>query len=97
MILTGLIRNIFPEETYGKFRKTVLWLQEINSQYPNTWQIEFWNDDGKWLKGYSTGVLVNVNIAVLGRLNTKNGQEVVYNTVRGVKIQRVQSNSNKNG
>lgn len=41
MVLTGLIRDIFPEESYGSgpkpFRKRVLWLSEIGAQYPNVW------------------------------------------------------------
>lgn len=92
-ILTGLIRNIFPEESYGnserKFRKTVLWLTEIGVQYPSTWEIEFWNDDGGWLKSYTVGNKVNVNVAIVGRLSSKNGEERVFNTIRGVKIQKI--------
>lgn len=94
MILTGLIHTKFPEESYtgqsGKtFRKTLIWLQEVNAQYPNRWQIEFWNDDAKVLKGYDTGSLVNVNFAVLGRVSKKNGEEFVYNTIRGLSITRL--------
>jgi len=96
MILTGLIHTIFPEESHtgnsGKtFRKTIVWLQEINVQYPNTWSIEFWNDDAKALKGYSTGALVNINYAVLGRKGSKNGQEYVFNTIRGLSITKLKT------
>ncbi len=98
MLLTGLIHTIFHEEKYGndpkkQFRKTVVWLQEINAQYPNTWSIEFWNDDKDWLRGYATGQLVSINIAVLGRKTTKNGQEMVFNTIRATKITRIKTAS----
>lgn len=93
MILTGLIHTKFPEESYGRpekpFRKTLIWLQEVNSNYPNIWQIEFWNDDASVLKRFDTGSLVNVNIAVLGRKTNRNGQEAVYNTIRGLKIEAI--------
>lgn len=96
MKLTGLIHTIFAEESYGndpkkQFRKTVVWLQEINAQWPNTWSIEFWNDDAKVLKHYATGALVNINIAVLGRKTTKNGQENVFNTLRGLGIEKLKT------
>lgn len=89
MILTGIIRDVFPIETYGNFRKRVLWLTEVNKQYPNTWAIEFWNNDVSFLDKYATGQLVNVNIAVLGRLSEKNGEERVFNTIRGIKIEKL--------
>lgn len=93
MILTGLIRNIFPEEIYGNgdrtFRKTVLWLSEIGVTYPSTWAVEFWNDDGSWLKNFKTGMKVNINIAVIGKMSTKNGEERVFNTIRATKITKV--------
>ncbi len=89
MMLTGIIRNVHPEEKYGTFRKTVLWITEVGKQYNNTWSIEFWNDDGAWLRGYSTGQMVNVNIAIIGRLSEKNGEEKVFNTLRGIKIQKI--------
>ena len=94
MILTGLIHTIFPEESYtgqsGKtFRKTIVWLSEMNVANPNIWSIEFWNDDAQSLRGYSMGNKVNINIAVLGRKGSKTGQEYVFNTIRGVKIQKL--------
>lgn len=95
MVLTGLIRNIFPEEAYGnserQFRKTIVWLQEINTKYPQCWSVEFFNDDAKVLKHYDTGTLVNVNIAVLGKLSTKNGEEKVFNTIRALKIEKIKT------
>lgn len=90
MILTGIISNIFPEEVISvRFRKTCLWLTEVNMQYPQTWEITFLNDDGKWLAKYATGQLVNVNVALLGKLVQKDGKERIYNTIRGIKIERV--------
>jgi hypothetical protein len=95
MILTGIIHTIFEEEIISpKFRKTVMWLQEANEEQPQVWEISFFNNDGRWLNKYDAGQLVNVNIAVLGRLVRKNGEDRVYNTIRGVKIQELQSNKN---
>lgn len=89
MILTGVIENIFPEESRGNFRFTNIWLQEQNSQYPQTWQISFFNDEAKWLKRFSSGDLVNVNVAILGKKRISNGQETVFTTIRGVKIEKL--------
>ena len=95
MTLTGLIRDIFAEEAYpipGKekpFRKRMLWLTEIGSQYPNTYAIEFWNDDGSWLNNYAVGSKVSINFEVKGKLSVKNGEEKVFNTIRGIKIERL--------
>lgn len=93
MVLTGLIRDIFHEESFGNgpkpFRKRVLWLSEIGSQYPNVWSIEFWNDDCSRLDNFSTGNKVNINFEVRGKMSTKNGEEKVFNTIRGIKIQKL--------
>lgn len=92
-VLTGLIRNIFPEESFGNpdrpFRKRVVWLTEIGVQYPNTWQVEFWNDDGSVLDRFAIGNKVNIHYAVLGKMSSKNGEEKVFNTIRGLKIQKL--------
>lgn len=93
MVLSGLIRNIFREEIYGNpdrpFRKRVLWLNEIGSQYPNVWSVEFWNDDCSRLDSFSTGNKVSINFEVRGKLSSKNGEEKVFNTIRGIKIQKL--------
>jgi hypothetical protein len=89
-ILTGVIRDIFPEKRVSdRFRFTEIWLLEQNTQYPQVWPIQVWNDDAKMLRHYNTGDLVNVHYAPIGRLSTKNGEEFVYVNLRGLKIEKL--------
>ena len=92
MFLTGLIHTVFEaEQITPKFRKRVLWLKEINAQYPNTWEITFINDDCNALNAYKDkiGSLVNVDYALQGKLIQKGEKEFVINTIRGLAIKKV--------
>lgn len=92
MFLTGLIHTVFDQEQVTeKFRKRILWLQEINAQYPNTWEITFINNDCSVLDSYKDkiGTLVNVDYAVQGKLIRKVDKEFVINTIRGLGIKKV--------
>lgn len=91
MILTGVIENIFPEESRGNFRWTTLWLKQDYAppgERINTYEIKFFNDEGSWLKKYSSGQLVNVNVVILGAKKNFQGRDVVYTTIRGLKIEK---------
>lgn len=90
MILTGIIRDIFPEKTISSnFRFTEIWLLEANTKHGQCWSLQFWNDDAKALRGFQTGMLVNVNFAPIGRLTEKNGKETVYTNLRALKITKI--------
>lgn len=92
MFLTGLIHTVFEQEQItDKFRVRKMWLQEINAQYPNTWEVTFMNNDCAILDRYKnkTGLLVNVTYALQGKKISKNGEEFVYNTIRGLGIQEL--------
>lgn len=89
-ILTGIIRDIFPEKVVSdKFRFTEIWLQECDAKWPQVWSIQFFNDEGKWLRRFSTGDRVNVHYAPIGRLSKKGDQEFVYVNLRGIKIEKL--------
>lgn len=89
--LQGVIKDIFPDEYYGNFRKRVFWLAEVNAKYPNTWAIECWHDDAcNELSSYRPGDAVKVTFEVKGKLWSKGGKEGVINTLRMTVIDRLQ-------
>lgn len=90
LVLTGAIHTIFTTETYGDFRKRVLWLKEINVKNPNTWAVEFYHDDGDILGKFSGAEVVTCEVEVLGKLISKQGREFVINIFRCHGIKKVE-------
>lgn len=89
-VLTGIIRDIFPEKIISdRFRFVEIWIQEPNVKLGQVWPIQFWNDEGNVLRRYSTGDLVNVHYAPIGRLSRKGSEEFVYVNLRGLKIEKL--------
>lgn len=89
-IVTGVLLDVFPTETFGAFKKCVFWLQELNSKYPNTWAIECWHDDAiNEMRSYRVGDALKVSFEVKGKHWSKGGREGVINTLKMVLIERV--------
>lgn len=89
-VLTGIIRDIFPEKVISdRFRFTEIWLQEANAKHPQVWSVQFWNDEGRLLLRHHNGDLVNVHYAPIGRLSRKGNEEFVYVNLRGLKIEKL--------
>lgn len=90
MIITGIIRDIFPERRISdRFRYTEIWIQEPNVKFPQVWPLQVWNDDAKMLRYFNTGQLVNVHFAPIGRLTTSNGEEKCFINLRALKIEKL--------
>lgn len=88
--LTGVILSIFPEETYGNFRKKVIWIQELKQGYKNTWEIEFHHDDGMALVHYSENDTVECEIEIQGKYWSKPGKpDRVINCLKCTGLKKV--------
>lgn len=85
----GKIKTIFPEETIGNFKKKVLWVEEQEVQWPNTYEVQFVQGKTVELDGYKEGELVELDVDVRGRHSAKNGKEYVFNSLSGWRIQRI--------
>lgn len=85
----GKIKTIFPEETIGNFKKKVLWVEEQEVQWPNTYEVQFVQGKTVELDGYKEGELVEIDADVRGRHSAKNGKEYVFNSISGWRIQRI--------
>lgn len=87
----GKIKTVFPEETIGTFKKKVVWIEEQEVQWPNTYEVQFTQSKTVELDGYREGELVEIDADVRGRHSAKNGKEYVFNSLSGWRIQRVGS------
>lgn len=87
--ILGKIKTIFPEETFGNFKKKVVWIEEEEVQYPNTYEVQFTQAKTVELDGYKEGELVEIDADVRGRHSAKNGKEYVFNSLSAWRIQRI--------
>lgn len=87
--ILGKIKTIFPEETFGNFKKKVVWIEEEEVQYPNTYEVQFTQAKTVELDGYKEGELVEIDADVRGRYAAKNGKEYVFNSLSAWRIQRI--------
>lgn len=87
--ILGKIKTIFPEETFGNFKKRVVWIEEEEVQYPNTYEVQFTQAKTVELDGYKEGELVEIDADVRGRYAAKNGKEYVFNSISAWRIQRI--------
>jgi len=85
--LTGRIKRIFPAEVFGNFEKRVMWLEETEGQYPNTYNLEFQQGACNTLDNFAPGQTVKCQVDVRGRHWDKNGKEGVMNTLKCWKIE----------
>lgn len=69
--LTGVIKKMEQTQEVGKsepkFRKRIFLLQEITDMYPNTWLVEFWQDDCKMGDSYNEGDFVTCYVDIKGK------------------------------
>src|SRR5690606_28015151 len=87
--ILGKIKTIFTEETFGNFKKKVVWIEEEEVQYPNTYEVQFTQAKTVELDGYKEGELVEIDADVRGRYAAKNGKEYVFNSISAWRIQRI--------
>lgn len=87
--IEGYIVDIFPVETIGNFSKRVVWVEERDVQYPNTYSIEFAGRDISVPDAFVPGDKVKVQVNLQGRKWEKNGKSGCMNTLRGWRMDRV--------
>ena len=86
IIRTGEVINVFPEQKItANFTKRVLWLK-TDEQYPQTLEILFVNQNVDLLDKFSSGDRAEVTFGVNGKLNSKNGEDRVFNSLTGYRI-----------
>lgn len=87
--ITGIIKDVFPVEIFGNFSKQVIWIEEVEQNYNNTYQVEFNQKRIQELQGFKSGDLVEVEADLIGRYVEKNGKEYVFNSLNGWRIKKV--------
>lgn len=87
--ILGKIKTIFPEETFGNFKKIVVWIDEVEVQWPNTYEVQFVQAKTVELDGYKEGELVELDVDVRGRYSKKDDKEYVFNSLTAWRIQRI--------
>lgn len=90
VVLTGRIKTIFPAEVYGNLEKRVMWLEEQTDKYPQTYSIEFTQNDCNVLDAFKEGDHVECSINLRGRHVEKSGKEWVFNSMQCWRIRRTQ-------
>lgn len=87
----GTIVTIFPVETFGNFEKRVVWVLDSSGKFPNTYAVEFWQNDVNMMDSYRAGDNVEMSIDVRGNHWKKNGKEGVINTLKCWRVEKVGS------
>lgn len=87
--ITGIIKTVFPVETFGNFTKQVIWIEEVEQNFNNTYEVEFIKNRIKELEGFKSGDLVEIEADVQGRYVSKNGKEYVFNSISGWRISKI--------
>jgi hypothetical protein len=88
VIITGVIKEIFPVETYGNFSKRVIWVEETDQQYPQTYPVEFHNARTCETDPYDLGSKVTCKCDLRGRKWDKAGKTGVIMALSCWDIQR---------
>lgn len=87
--ILGVVKTLFPVETIGNFSKRVIWVEETDVPYPNTYQVEFAGTKMQELAPIRGGEAVEIEAEVRGKYVAKAGKEYVFNTLSGFKIQKI--------
>jgi hypothetical protein len=89
--ISGKIKKVFNAETFGiekPFEKRNFWLEDISDKYPNTWQLELWQQDCPMIDSYNVGDFITAYIDIKGKHWDKNGKEGVMNTLKCWNIEK---------
>jgi hypothetical protein len=89
IVIKGKITDIFPSEIYGNLEKRVVWVQEIDVQYPQHYSLEFLQNDANIPDSFVPGDLVECKVDVRGRKWEKNGKAGVMNSLKCWRMDRV--------
>jgi len=89
--ISGKIKRVFEPETFGiekPFEKRNFWLEDISDKYPNTWQLELWQQDCPMIDSYKVGDFITAYIDIKGKYWERNGKEGVMNTLKCWNIEK---------
>ena len=87
--VSGKIKKIFTTEVYGNFEKRFIWLEEITDKYPNTWQLELWQNDCIMADSYKEEDFITAYLDIKGKYWSKDdGKEGVMNTLKCWNIEK---------
>lgn len=86
--LTGLLTDVFPPETTPSFSKRVFWLKEPDTErYPQHWQIELHQDDGKRITDFEIGDRLECEVEIRGKKYTNRSRsESIFISLKCVGI-----------
>jgi hypothetical protein len=89
IIIKGKITDIFPPEIYGNLEKRVVWVQEIDVQYPQHFSLEFLQNDANIPDNFVLGDVVECKVDVRGRKWEKAGKVGVMNSLKCWRMDRI--------
>lgn len=87
MQITGTIVRLFQaQQITEKFKSRKVWVRESVEHYPNTFEVEFTNDNCSKLDAFTEGQKVTIDINIRGRYWQKNDREGVMTSLNGWRI-----------
>lgn len=89
IIIKGKITDIFLPEIYGNLEKRVVWVQEMDVQYPQHYSLEFLQNDANIPDSFVPGDIVQCMVDVRGRRYEKNGKVGVINSLKCWHMDRI--------
>lgn len=92
MQITGTIVRLFQAQQISeKFKSQKVWVKETTGDYPNTFEVEFTNNNCAKLDAFAEGQEVVIDINLRGRYWQKDTREGVVTSLNGWKITLVEA------
>lgn len=92
MQITGTIVRLFQAQQISeKFKSQKVWIKEVTGDYPNTFEVEFTNNNCAKLDAFAEGQEVLIDINLRGRYWQKDTREGVVTSLNGWKIALVEA------
>lgn len=92
MQITGTIVRLFQAQQISeKFKSQKVWIKETTGDYPNTFEVEFTNNNCAKLDVFAEGQEVVIDINLRGRYWQKDTREGVVTSLNGWKIALVEA------
>lgn len=91
--LQGILTDVFPYENFNNFTKRVFWLKQPDTyRYPEHWEIQLHNDDGKRIDEFKTGDTLEAEVEVRGKKwNKPGGKEGIIVSLKCIGLRRLQT------
>lgn len=92
MQITGTIVRLFQAQQISeKFKSQKVWVKETTGDYPNTFEVEFTNNNCAKLDAFAEGQEVLIDFNLRGRYWQKDTREGVVTSLNGWKIALVEA------